>query len=59
MKGRSKVDEERQRVLSSRLAATEVAGIQAAVADGVLLAEPGEEALETEPVAAMGRRSVP
>ena len=48
-----------RRVLCSRLAAAEVAGVQAAVADGVLLAEPGEEALETESVAAVGRRTVP
>jgi hypothetical protein len=43
----------------SRLAATEVARIQAAVADGVLLAQPSEEALETETVAAVGRGAVP
>ena len=43
-----------RRVLCSRLAAAEVAGVQAAVADGVLLAEPGEEALETESVTAVG-----
>jgi hypothetical protein len=43
----------------SRLAAAEVAGIQAAVADGVLLAEPCEEALETEAVAAVRRGAVP
>jgi hypothetical protein len=43
----------------SRLAATKVARIQAAVADSVLLAEPSEEALETETIAAMGRASVP
>ena len=48
-----------RRVLCSRLAAAEVAGVKAAVADGVLLAEPGEEALETESVTAVGRRAVP
>jgi hypothetical protein len=36
---------------SLRLAAAHVAGVQASVADGVLLAQPGEEALETETVA--------
>lgn len=44
---------------SLRLAAPEVAWIQAAVADGVLLAEPGEEALEAEAVPAVGRGTVP
>jgi len=39
--------------LCSRLAAAEVAGVQAAVADGMLLAEPGEETLETESVTAV------
>jgi hypothetical protein len=43
---------------ASRLAAAEVARVQAAVADGVLLAQPGEEALETETVAAVGAGSV-
>ena len=33
--------------------------VQAAVADGVLLAEPGEEALKTKTVTAVGRRTVP
>ena len=41
------------------LAAPEVARVQAAVADGVLLAQPGEEALEAETVAAVGRGAVP
>jgi hypothetical protein len=36
-----------------RLAAAHVAGVQAGVADGVLLAQPGEETLETEAVAAV------
>jgi hypothetical protein len=45
-------------VLRSRLAAAEVAGVQAAVADGVLLAEPSEEAFKTQSVAAVGRRTV-
>lgn len=34
-----------------RLAAAHVAGVQAGVADGVLLAQPGEEALEAETIA--------
>lgn len=42
------------RLLSSRLAASEVARVQAAVADGVLLAEPCKEPLETETVATVG-----
>jgi hypothetical protein len=42
-----------------RLAAPKVARVQAAVADGVLLAQPREEALETEAVAAMGGGAVP
>jgi hypothetical protein len=42
-----------------RLTATEVARVQAAITDGVLLAQPSEEALETETVAAVGRRAVP
>lgn len=46
------------RLLRSRLATAEVAGVQAAVADSVLLAEPGKEALETESVTAVGRRTV-
>ena len=41
------------------LAAPEVARVQAAVADGVLLAQPGEEALEAEAVAAVGGGAVP
>lgn len=44
---------------TSRLAAAKVARIQAAVTDGVLLAEPGEEALEAEPVTTVGRAAVP
>jgi hypothetical protein len=44
---------------SSRLAAAKVAGVQAAVADRVLLAQPGEEALETETVAAVGAGTIP
>lgn len=47
-----------RQVLCSRLATAEVAGVQAAVADGVLLAEPGEETLEPEAVAAVGRGTV-
>jgi hypothetical protein len=43
----------------SRLATAKVAGIQAAVTDGMLLAQPCEEALETETVAAVGRGAVP
>ena len=43
---------------SLRLAAAHVAGVQAGVADGVLLAQPGEEALEAETVAAVGAGSV-
>ena len=42
-----------------RLAAPEVARVQAAVADGVLLAQPSEEALETQAVAAVGGGAVP
>jgi hypothetical protein len=42
-----------------RLAAAHVAGVQAGVADGVLLAQPGEEALEAETVAAVGGGAVP
>ena len=42
-----------------RLAAAHVAGVQAGVTDGVLLAQPGEEALEAETVAAVGRGAVP
>jgi hypothetical protein len=41
------------------LAATEVARIQAAVADGVLRAEPCEETLETKSVTAVGGGTVP
>jgi hypothetical protein len=43
----------------SRLATAEVAGVQAAVADGVLLAQPGEEALETKTVTAVGAGTIP
>jgi hypothetical protein len=42
-----------------RLAAAHVAGVQAGVADGVLLAQPGEEALEAETVATVGGGAVP
>jgi hypothetical protein len=37
----------------SRLAAAKVAWVQAAVTNGVLLAEPSEEPLKTETIAAM------
>jgi hypothetical protein len=43
----------------SRLAATKVAWVQAAVANGMLLAQPSEEALETETVAAVRGRTIP
>ena len=42
-----------------RLAAAHVAGVQAGVTDGVLLAQPGEEALEAETVAAVRGGAVP
>lgn len=45
-------------MFSLRLAAAHVAGVQAGVADGVLLAQPGEETLEAETVAAVGRGAV-
>ena len=41
-----------------RLAAAHVTGVQAGVADSVLVAQPGEEALQTETVATVGRRAV-
>jgi hypothetical protein len=41
-----------------RLAAAHVTGVQAGVADGMLVAQPGEEALQTETVATVGRRTV-
>jgi hypothetical protein len=41
-----------------RLAAAHVTGVQAGVADSVLVAQPGEEALQTETVATVGRRTV-
>ena len=50
---------EKGKVQSSRLAASKVARVQAAVADSVLLAQPGEEALETEAVAAVRGGPVP
>jgi hypothetical protein len=43
----------------SRLASSKVARVQAAVADCMLLAQPCEEALETETVAAVRRGAVP
>ena len=50
---------EGKRVICSRLAAAEVARVQAAISDSVLLAQPCEEALETQSVTAVRRRSVP
>ncbi len=47
------------RLLNLRLAAAHVARVQAGVADGVLVAQPSKEALETETVAAVGRGAVP
>ena len=41
-----------------RLAAAHVTGVQAGVADCVLVAKPGKEALQTETVATVGRRAV-
>jgi hypothetical protein len=41
-----------------RLAAAHVTGVQAGVADGMLVAQPGEEALQTETVATVGRGAV-
>jgi hypothetical protein len=41
-----------------RLATAHVTRVQASVADGVLVAQPGEEALEAETVAAVGRGAV-
>jgi translation initiation factor 6 (eIF-6) len=42
-----------------RLAAAHVTGVQAGVADGMLVAQPGEEALQTKTVATVGRGAVP
>ena len=41
-----------------RSATTHVTGVETAVADGVLVAQPGEEALEAETVASVGRRAI-
>jgi predicted regulator of Ras-like GTPase activity (Roadblock/LC7/MglB family) len=41
-----------------RLATAHVAGVQAGVTDGVLVAQPCEETLETETVAAVGGGAV-
>jgi len=38
----------------SRLAPAHVPRIQTRIADGMLLAQPGEEALEAQPIAAVG-----
>ena len=42
----------------SWLAAPKIAGVQAAVTDRVLLAQPGEEALKAEPISAVWRGAV-
>lgn len=46
-------------VRRSRLASAHVTRVQTGIANGMLLAQPGEEALETETVAAVGRGAVP
>lgn len=52
-------DAQRETTSRLRLAAAHVTGVQAGVAHGMLVAQPGEEALQTKTVATVGGRSVP
>ena len=58
MQGNGQRCTQQERRTHLRLAAAHVTGVQAGVADCVLVAQPGKEALQTETVATVGRRAV-